>query len=54
MDYQKVLPATGAGVVIGSLAISEKWLLVGAVALVVLGAVLVRVVFRRGKGATDL
>lgn len=53
MDYQKTLPATGAGIVVGGTVISEQWLLAAALALVVAGAIVIRLAFRRGKKATD-
>lgn len=47
-DYGK-LPFTGAGITIGSVFIDQFWLAGIAVGLVVIGAVAVRLGFRRGK-----
>lgn len=52
MNSDKQLAMTGAGtLVIGGVAIANTWILVGAVALVITGAVLVRLVFRPRRGA---
>lgn len=53
MDYQKTLPMTGSTIVVGGVAIEQGWLLLAAFVLVAIGAVCVRVGFRRGKAAID-
>lgn len=53
MDYQKALPMTGSGIVIGGVVVEQGWLIAAALALVTIGAVIVRLCFRRGKEATD-
>ncbi|MFJ3664077.1 hypothetical protein ACIPPM_26880 [Streptomyces sp. NPDC090119] len=44
---------TGPAIVVGGLQIEQGWLLLAALLLVGMGAVMVRVGFRRGKGATE-
>lgn len=53
MDYGQ-LPYTGGGLVLGSLIISQTWLLGIAVALVLMGTLLIRFGWRRGKAGNDL
>ena len=54
MDYPKTLPLTGGGIVIGGIAFGRYWILLASILLVALGAVLIRVLFRRGKEATQV
>ncbi|MFE9099912.1 hypothetical protein [Actinomadura geliboluensis] len=51
MDYGKTLPMTGAGITLGGIFIGQLWLVVAAIVLVALGAVVIRLSFRRGKNA---
>ncbi len=47
------LPATGAGLGLGGLLLSQVSYLVGPLALVATGAALVRARFRRGRSISD-
>lgn len=48
----KQLAMTGSGVItVGGVAIAGPWILAGAVVLVLLGAVAIRLSFRRRRGA---
>lgn len=51
MDYGKTLPMTGAGITLGGIFIGQLWLVIAAVALVAVGAVIIRLTFRRGRDA---
>lgn len=51
MDYQKTLPLTGAGIVIGGTIIPDWWLVLAAIALIATGAVAIRYSFRHKKEA---
>lgn len=51
MDYGKTLPITGAGITIGGIFLGQLWLVAIAVTLVLAGALLIRLTFRRGKKA---
>ncbi|MGV2384205.1 MAG UNVERIFIED_CONTAM: hypothetical protein LOD86_02880 [Thermobifida fusca] len=53
MDYGKTLPMTGAGITLGGIFIGQLWLVVTAVALVAVGALIIRLSFRRGKDASQ-
>ncbi|MFF9359890.1 hypothetical protein [Streptomyces griseoluteus] len=49
------LAATGAGAItVGGVAFQQLWLLAAAVALVVGGAVLIRMMYRRNKGVSEV
>ncbi|HEY4964176.1 MAG TPA: hypothetical protein VIH90_05765 [Candidatus Saccharimonadales bacterium] len=49
MNYSKVLPATGSGILIGGVVISQAWILGVAVAIVVIAALIIRFAWRRDK-----
>lgn len=53
MEYGKSLPMTGGGITIAGIFIGQLWLLAAVIALVAVGAVLIRVSFRRGKTAAQ-
>lgn len=53
MDYGKTLPVTGAGVTAFGVYIGQLWLVALAVGLVAIGAILLKVRFRRGKKADE-
>ncbi|MES4892038.1 hypothetical protein [Streptomyces sp. NPDC096012] len=44
------LAATGTSLTIGSIVLDQTWLIAAALGLVVLGALFIRLGFRRGKG----
>lgn len=52
-DYGKALPFTGGGVALFGVFIDQMWLAIIATGLVVVGAVAIRVGFRRGKKASQ-
>lgn len=54
MDYGKTLPMTGTGIVLGGVVIDQVWLVAGAVGLMLVGVVLIRLGFRRGKSPRDV
>jgi uncharacterized membrane protein len=54
MDYQKSIPLTGSGIVIGGIAISGYWIILLSLIIVSLAALLIRLFFRKGKTAFDL
>ena len=49
MDYAKALPATGGGLLVGGIVISQAWLLGVALAIVLVCAVTIRLVWRHNK-----
>lgn len=51
MDYGKTLPMTGAGVTAFGIYIGQLWLIAAALGLVAVGAILIKLTFRRGKKA---
>ncbi len=51
-DYGKTLPMTGAGITIGGLMITGPQMVALAIGLVAIGALLIKISFRRGKAAT--
>ncbi|UED85373.1 hypothetical protein [Streptomyces profundus] len=53
MAYHSLAP-TGAGLALGGIALGQVWFVVGALALVLAGALLVRTTFRRGKSAHEV
>jgi hypothetical protein len=54
MHYGSSLAATGAGVTIAGIAFSQGALIGISASLVLAGALIVRVVFRRGKKVSDV
>lgn len=54
MDYEKTIPVTGLGTLtIGGVVVHQLWLPSLAIGVVVLGAVAIRLLFRRSRGASD-
>lgn len=53
MNYGS-LANTGAGLTIGGLVLNQTWLVAVAVGLVLVGALLIRLTFRRGKTPQDI
>ena len=54
MDYQKTLPTTGLGALVaGGVLTNQLWLPVVALGVVAVTAIVIRLVFRRRKRATD-
>jgi hypothetical protein len=54
MDYGKgALPVTGAGITVGALVIDQLWLAAVAAVVIAVGAVFIRVGWRRGKAPTQ-
>lgn len=54
MDYgTKTLPMTGAGVTAFGIYFGQLWLVALALGLVAVGAILLKIGFRRGKRADD-
>lgn len=51
MDYGRTLPLTGAGVFVGGAFIVPWQVAAIAVAMIAVGAVIVRLTFRRGRKA---
>ena len=54
MDYEKTIPLTGATTVATGLVIGRYWILLASLTIVSVGAILIRLFFRRGKKATEL
>ena len=52
-DYEAKLPLTGAGLTLFGVVIDQLWLVALAVGLVAVGAIAVRLSFRRGRHAVD-
>ncbi|MFI6816088.1 hypothetical protein ACIBG7_27035 [Nonomuraea sp. NPDC050328] len=53
MDYGKALPFTGLGIPIFGVVMGEAWLVAIVVALLLGGAVAVRLTWRRGKDVSS-
>ena len=54
LDYEKTIPITGLGTLtIGGVVVHQLWLPSLAIGVVVLGAVAIRLLFRRSRGASD-
>lgn len=51
MDYGKTLPLTGAGITVGGVIYAPWQVAAAAVVIIVIGAVIVRLTFRRGRNA---
>ena len=49
MNYNNVLPATGSGLLIGGIAISQAWIIAAALAVVLAAAIVIRFAWRRDK-----
>lgn len=54
MNYAKALPATGSGILIGGLVISQAWILLASVLIVVAAAVTIRFAWRRSKSINEI
>ena len=55
MSYEKVLPFTGGtGLVVGGLMISQSFLLLIAVSIVIVSAVAIRLAWRHGKKINEV
>lgn len=54
MNYTKVLPATGSGLLIGGIAVSQAWIIAAALAIVVAAAVTIRFAWRRDKSINGI
>jgi hypothetical protein len=52
-SYGKTLPFTGGAISLFGIMIDQLWLAVAAIGLVAIGAVAIRLTFRRGKNASD-
>lgn len=48
------LASTGATLTIGGVVLNQMWLVAAAAGLVLIGALLIRVTFRRGKTPQDI
>lgn len=49
MNYTKALPATGGGLLIGGIVISQAWILAIALTIVAAAALAIRFAWRRDK-----
>lgn len=54
MNYSKALPATGGGLLVGGVVISQAWVLTIALAIVVAAALAIRFAWRRDKSINGL
>lgn len=54
MDYAKGLPATGGGILFGGMVLSQAWLLMTALLVVVAAALTIRFVWRRNKSINEI
>ncbi|WP_267595710.1 hypothetical protein [Carbonactinospora thermoautotrophica] len=52
MSYEK-LPLTGAGITVGGVFFEQVWLLVAAAGLIAMGALMIRLGWRRNKGISQ-
>ncbi|MEU9021508.1 hypothetical protein [Actinomadura sp. NPDC048394] len=53
MDYGKTLPFTGLGIPVFGVVLGETWLAAIAVGLVLIGAIAVRLTWRRDKDVSS-
>lgn len=49
MNYTKALPATGGGILVGGVVISQAWIIAVSLAIVVSAALAIRFAWRRDK-----
>lgn len=54
MNYTKALPATGSGLLVGGVVISQAWILAIAVTVVAAAALAIRFAWRRDKSINAL
>ena len=53
MDYSKPYHVLGGGVILGSAVLGQYWILESSIVIVVIGAILIRIFFRKGKDVTQ-
>lgn len=54
MNYTKALPATGGGLLVGGIVVSQAWILAIALTLVVGASLAIRFAWRRGMSINGI